>query len=62
MTKLIIKTVNIIERIFFSLAIACLITLFLLQAMHLKGDLDFSINSVSQFLKRDIINLRFIKK
>ena len=61
MSKLVIKTVYIIERIFFSLAIACLLSLVILQAFHLKADLDSPVNSFSQFFKHDIINLRFNK-
>ena len=61
MSKLIVKTVYIIERIFFSLAIACLLSLLLLQALHLKADIDSPVNSFSQFFKGDIINLRFNK-
>ncbi|AOT68105.1 hypothetical protein [Geosporobacter ferrireducens] len=61
MSKLILKTVYIIERIFFSLAIACLLSLFLLQALHLKSDPDSPANSLSQFFKEEIINLRLNK-
>lgn len=62
MSKIIIKTVYIIERIFFSMAIACLLSLFVLQALHLKSDLNSPVNSVSRFFKQDIIDFKLNKQ